>query len=147
MLGLIVENVLERTVVRTVLANGAAKKAGAKVGSLIVRVGSVETTNLTHFETIDELRQSQRPLKLVLRRISKDALRGAREEMGRLIRGGGFGVATMYAAGSGDVDRERAEGCPGEGGVRVLVLGAAVVAGAAVAVDWDGFVACATGSG
>ena len=58
----------------------------------------------------------------------------------------------MYAAASGDVDRERAEGYPGEGGVRVLVLGAAVVAGAAVAgaavaVDWDGFVACATGSG
>ena len=53
----------------------------------------------------------------------------------------------MYAAGSGDVDRERAEEYPGEGGVMVLVLGAAVVAGAAVAVDWDGFVACATGSG
>lgn len=91
MLGLTVENVLERTVVRTVLPGGAAGRAGAKVGSLIVRVGTVDTANLTHFETIDELRQSQRPLKLVLRRIGKDALRGAREEMGRLIRGGGFG--------------------------------------------------------
>jgi len=95
MLGLTVENVLERTVVRTVLPSGAAKKAGTKVGSLVVKVGSVETANLTHFETIDELRQSQRPLKLVLRRISKDALRGAREEMGRLIRGGGFGTASL----------------------------------------------------
>jgi len=93
MLGLTVENVLERTVVRTVLPGGAAKKAGAKVGSLIVKVGSVETANLTHFETIDELRQSQRPLKLVLRRITKDVLKGAREEMGRLIRGGGFGLS------------------------------------------------------
>ena len=92
MLGLTVENVLERTVVRTVLPNGAAKRAGTKVGSLVVKVGSVETANLTHFETIDELRQSQRPLKLVLRRIGKDALRGAREEMGRLIKGGGFGT-------------------------------------------------------
>jgi len=92
MLGLTVENVLERTIVRTVLANGAAKKAGAKVGSLIVKVGSVETRNLTHFETIDELRQSQRPLKLVLRRISKTSLQGAREEMGRLIKGAGFGI-------------------------------------------------------
>ena len=91
MLGLTVENVLERTIVRTVLANGAAKKAGAKVGSLIVKVGSVETRNLTHFEIIDELRQSQRPLKLVLRRVSKAALQGAREEMGRLIKGAGFG--------------------------------------------------------
>lgn len=95
MLGLTVENVLERTIVRTVLANGAAKKAGAKVGSLIVKVGSVETHNLTHFETIDELRQSQRPLKLVLRRVSKNALQGAREEMGRLIKGAGFGNYLM----------------------------------------------------
>ena len=91
MLGLTVENVLERTVVRTVLAGGPAKKAGAKVGSLIVKVGNIETKNLTHFETIDELRQSQRPLQLVLRQISDDALRSAREEMGRLIRGAGFG--------------------------------------------------------
>eukprot|EP00550_Attheya_septentrionalis_P003762 CAMPEP_0198283356 /NCGR_PEP_ID=MMETSP1449-20131203/2975_1 /TAXON_ID=420275 /ORGANISM="Attheya septentrionalis, Strain CCMP2084" /LENGTH=1517 /DNA_ID=CAMNT_0043979941 /DNA_START=397 /DNA_END=4950 /DNA_ORIENTATION=- len=104
MLGLTVENVLERTVVRTVLPGGAAKHAGARVGSLIVKVGSVETTNLTHFETIDELRQSQRPLKLVLRRISKDALRGAREEMGRLIRGGGFGVSAGVGLGGEDGD-------------------------------------------
>lgn len=91
MLGLTVENVLERTVVRTVLAGGPAKKAGARVGSLIVKVGNIETRNLTHFETIDELRQSQRPLQLILRQISDDALRSAREEMGRLIRGSGFG--------------------------------------------------------
>ncbi|KAL3918480.1 MAG: hypothetical protein SGILL_004214 [Bacillariaceae sp.] len=91
MLGLTVENVLERTVVRTVLAGGPAKKAGAQVGSLIVKVGNIETKNLTHFETIDELRQSQRPLQLVLRQIPDEALRSAREEMGRLIRGSGFG--------------------------------------------------------
>ena len=91
MLGLTVENVLERTVVRTVLAAGPAKKAGAKVGSLIVKVGNIETKNLTHFETIDELRQSQRPLQLVLRQIPDEALQSAREEMGRLIRGAGFG--------------------------------------------------------
>jgi len=91
MLGLTVENVLERTVVRTVLENGPAKKAGAKVGSLIVKVGNIETKNLTHFETIDELRQSQRPLVLVLRQIPEESLKAAREEMGRLIRGSGFG--------------------------------------------------------
>lgn len=91
MLGLTVENVLERTVVRTVLEAGPAKKAGAKVGSLIVRVGNIETKNLTHFETIDELRQSQRPLVLVLRQIPEESLKAAREEMGRLIRGSGFG--------------------------------------------------------
>lgn len=92
MLGLTVENVLERTVVRTVLAGGPAKKAGAKVGSLIVKVGNIETKNLTHFETIDELRQSQRPLMLVLKQLSEESLRSAREEMGRLIRGAGFGT-------------------------------------------------------
>lgn len=91
MLGLTVENVLERTVVRTVLPGGPARKAGARVGSLIVKVGNIETKNLTHFETIDELRQSQRPLELILRQISDDSLRSAREEMGRLIRGSGFG--------------------------------------------------------
>ena len=90
MLGLTVENVLERTIIRTVLPHGAAKKSGAQVGSLIVQVGGVKTFNLTHFETIDELRQSNRPLRLVLRQISDDALREAREEMGRLIRGGAF---------------------------------------------------------
>eukprot|EP00804_Cyclotella_cryptica_P018776 CCRYP_007252-RA/>CCRYP_007252-RA protein AED:0.14 eAED:0.15 QI:0/0/0/1/1/1/2/0/1534 len=87
MLGLTVENVLERTIIRTLLPEGAAKRAGAKVGSLIAKVGNVDTSNLTHFETIDELRQSQRPLKLTLRHISADVLRCAREEMGRLIRG------------------------------------------------------------
>jgi PDZ domain len=92
MLGLTVENVLERTVVRTVVAGGPAKKAGAKVGSLIVKVGNVETKNLTHFETIDELRQSNRPLQLVMRQITDEALRSAREEMGRLIKGSGFGT-------------------------------------------------------
>ncbi|GKY90481.1 hypothetical protein MPSEU_000021900 [Mayamaea pseudoterrestris] len=92
MLGLTVENVLERTVVRTVLAGGPAKQAGAKVGSLILQVGTVSTAHLTHFETIDELRQSQRPLNLVLRHLSDDSLRRAREEMGRLIKGSGFGA-------------------------------------------------------
>ncbi|GAX22930.1 hypothetical protein FisN_24Lh219 [Fistulifera solaris] len=91
MLGLTVENVLERTVVRTVAPGGPAKKAGAKVGSLIVKVGNVDTKNLTHFETIDELRQSNRPLTLILRPVADDALRLAREEMGRLIKGSGFG--------------------------------------------------------
>lgn len=106
MLGLTVENVLERTVVRTVLPNGAAKKAGTQVGSLIVKVGTVETENLTHFETIDELRQSQRPLKLVLRKIGKEALRCAREEMGRLIKGGDFGTSLTDFAKDTDDENE-----------------------------------------
>jgi hypothetical protein len=118
MLGLTVENVLERTVVRTVLAGGPAKKAGARVGSLIVKVGNVETKNLTHFETIDELRQSQRPLVLILKQISENALRSAREEMGRLIRGSGFG--NIYDGDKGDSE-ETSDGAHGGGASRPLI--------------------------
>lgn len=93
MLGLTVENVLERTVVRTIVPGGPAKKAGARVGSLICAVGNQDTHPLTHFETIDELRQANRPLVLVLRQLPEAALRAAREEMGRLIQGAGFGLS------------------------------------------------------
>jgi hypothetical protein len=110
MLGLTVENVLERTVVRTVVPNGPAKKAGAKVGSLIVKVGTVETKNLTHFETIDELRQSNRPLQLVMRQISESALQSAREEMGRLIKGFGFGTIVDVNHSLADVSQASEEG-------------------------------------
>ncbi|KAL7539881.1 hypothetical protein ACHAXR_009677 [Thalassiosira sp. AJA248-18] len=103
MLGLTVENVLERTIIRTLLPDGAAQHAGAQVGSLIAKVGNVDTSNLTHFETIDELRQSQkRPLKLTLRHIGKDVLRRAREEMGRLIRGRGVLAATVSSSSFGN---------------------------------------------
>ena len=108
MLGLTVENVLERTVVRTVLATGAAKRSGVMVGSLIVKVGNVDTSNLTHFETIDELRQSVRPLKLCLKPISHDELRSARDEMGRLIRGGGFGTSLPIDKDSNEVTKMEA---------------------------------------
>lgn len=118
MLGLTVENVLERTVVRTVLAGGPAKKAGARVGSLIVKVGNVETRNLTHFETIDELRQSQRPLILILKQISEDSLRSAREEMGRLIRGSGFG--NMYDGNKAE-NEEPSDSVGGAAAVRPLI--------------------------
>ena len=118
MLGLTVENVLERTVVRTVLAGGPAKKAGAKVGSLIVKVGNVETRNLTHFETIDELRQSQRPLILILKQISEDSLRSAREEMGRLIRGSGFG--NLYDGNKAEPE-DSADGVGSSSAVRPLI--------------------------
>lgn len=121
MLGLTVENVLERTVVRTVVAGGPAKKAGAKVGSLIVKVGNVETKNLTHFETIDELRQSNRPLQLVMRELSEDALRLAREEMGRLIKGLGYGTildsynsTTRYAVNAETSGSSEGDGASGE---------------------------------
>jgi len=94
-LGMTVENILERTVVRTIQPGGPAMNAGIKVGSLILKIGNNETETMTHFEVIDELRRSQRPLKLKLRCIQKEQLRHAREEMGRLIRGCGFGSSEL----------------------------------------------------
>lgn len=99
MLGLTVENVLERTIIRTLLPDGAARHAGAQVGSLVAKVGNIDTANLTHFETIDELRRSQRPLKLSLRHVGGDVLRKARDEMGRLIRGNRLVVTTTTGIG------------------------------------------------
>lgn len=40
MLGLTVENVLESTFIRTVVPNGMAAEAGAKVGSVISQIGT-----------------------------------------------------------------------------------------------------------
>ncbi|GMH90950.1 hypothetical protein TL16_g11918 [Triparma laevis f. inornata] len=84
-LGLTVENVLERTVVRTVIPNQSAYLAGAKVGSVVSRVGSRSTCNCTHFETIDELRQSVRPLTLTLKNIPPPSLTTGRTLMSSLI--------------------------------------------------------------
>ncbi|GMI33944.1 hypothetical protein TrCOL_g13245 [Triparma columacea] len=77
-LGLTVENVLERTIIRTVIPNQSAHLAGAKVGSLITKVGRRETRELTHFECIDELRQSKRPLSLTLRPVKEEVLESGR---------------------------------------------------------------------
>ncbi|KAL7434350.1 hypothetical protein ACHAXH_002491, partial [Discostella pseudostelligera] len=103
MLGLTVENVLERTIIRTLLPDGAAVHAGAQVGSLIAKVGNVDTSNLTHYETIDELRRSQRPLKLTLRHVRGSVLRKARDEMGRLIRGHGLETTADGGGGSSEI--------------------------------------------
>ncbi|GMI09153.1 hypothetical protein TrRE_jg4136 [Triparma retinervis] len=77
-LGLTVENVLERTIIRTVIPNQSAHLAGARVGSLITKVGRRETRELTHFECIDELRQSKRPLSLTLRPVKEEVLESGR---------------------------------------------------------------------
>lgn len=84
-LGLTVENVLERTIIRTVIPNQAAYMAGAKVGSLITQVGRRPTTHLTHFECIDELRQSKRPLELTLKVPNDQVLEDGRSIMLSLI--------------------------------------------------------------
>lgn len=116
MLGLTVENVLERTIIRTLLPDGAAAHAGAQVGSLIAKVGNVDTCNLTHFETIDELRRSQRPLKLTLRHVRGSVLRRAREEMGRLLRGRGLETSTTTTdGGGGSSSSDMIEGRPWKG--------------------------------
>ncbi|GMI00021.1 hypothetical protein TrST_g12749 [Triparma strigata] len=84
-LGLTVENVLERTVVRTVIPNQSAFLAGALVGSVVSKVGPRSTDNCTHFETIDELRQSVRPLTLTLKNVPPQSLNRGRTLMSSLI--------------------------------------------------------------
>ena len=69
------------------------EKAGSKVGSLIVKVGNIETKNPTHLfrNHWDELRQRQRLLlQLVYDKIPDKTLRSAWEEMRRLIRCSGW---------------------------------------------------------
>ncbi|CAN0368322.1 unnamed protein product, partial [Phaeothamnion confervicola] len=50
-LGMTVENVLERTVVRAVTAGSAAERAGVETGSLLTRLSGQTTRSMSHFET------------------------------------------------------------------------------------------------
>ncbi|CAM9436532.1 unnamed protein product [Ectocarpus sp. 13 AM-2016] len=67
-LGMTVENVLERTVVRAAAPGGGAEAAGVETGSLLVALDGQSTKNSSHFEVIELLRVANRPLTLRLRR-------------------------------------------------------------------------------
>ena len=84
-LGMTVENVLERTVVRSVVSDGAAASCGVVQGSLLVRLGAQSTAALSHFETIEQLKQAKRPLRLRLRKLPPSRLEQRRQEMSALL--------------------------------------------------------------
>jgi len=109
LLGLTVENILERTIIRSVVPGGGADHPHLTtsspnspsrdiVGSIVERIGASGvgggTEWGTHFENIDGLRQSLRPLKLGVRRIPGGSAGGSglgrgREVMNYLVSGGG----------------------------------------------------------
>jgi len=93
MLGLTVENVLESTYIRTIVRNGMAAAAGAKVGCIIAQIGENKTRNLTHFETIEMLRSSHRPLLLTLQPKQLGHVSQMRDYMAELNAGWKFSSA------------------------------------------------------
>jgi hypothetical protein len=85
-LGVIVESVFERTVVREVSPGSAAEMAGVEPDTLLVGIGGQSTHNLCHYETVELLQRAQRPVVLRLRYISRPRLERRREEMRALIQ-------------------------------------------------------------
>ncbi|CAM9890094.1 unnamed protein product, partial [Scytosiphon promiscuus] len=93
-LGMTVENVLERTVVRAAAPGGGAEAAGVETGSLLVALDGQSTKYSSHFEVIELLRVANRPLTLRLRRVGRERLLRRRSEMRALTRPHGvFGDA------------------------------------------------------
>merc|ERR1712185_263450 len=82
---MIVENVLEHTVVNSAERGGAADRAGVVANSLLIAVSGEETVDLTHEEVILRLKQPARPLLVRLRRLSADVLGAARDRMRALV--------------------------------------------------------------
>ena len=80
-LGLTIENVLERTVVRNVLDGSEAKKKGVKNNSLVVSVGMTNCLTQTHAETLDSMKRSTRPVKIAFRMLDGALLNQRRAEM------------------------------------------------------------------
>jgi len=68
-IGMIVENLAERTVVVEVKSEGEAKKAGVKEDSVLVSVNGVSVEHLTHRETLSMITDSRRPMKLRVRQL------------------------------------------------------------------------------
>jgi hypothetical protein len=80
-LGMIVENMLENTVVVLVREGSAAEKAAVQVGSMILSVNARSVVNMTHAETLECIKGSLRPLLLRLRPLNEADLTQLREEM------------------------------------------------------------------
>lgn len=80
-LGLTIENVFERTVVRSVLEGSEAKKKGVKNNSLVISVGITNCLTQTHAETLDTLKRSTRPVKISFRLLDGSLLNQRRAEM------------------------------------------------------------------
>jgi hypothetical protein len=85
-LGMTIENILERTYVRTVQATSEAAKLGVQNNSLLLQVGSVSTKDHTHLETLDLLKNSLRPVRLRFRRMDAETVVVKRTHMQTLVQ-------------------------------------------------------------
>jgi len=85
-LGMTVENVMERAVVRVVRSHSEAESAGVKRDSLLVRIGDRTTSDLSHLETLEMLRNAPRPIPLRFRPLSSQKLKTRRAEMRALVQ-------------------------------------------------------------
>jgi hypothetical protein len=79
-IGMIVENLAERTVVVEVKNEGEAKKAGVKEDSVLVSVNGVSVEHLTHRETLSMITDSRRPMKLRVRQLLEKEIEKLRGE-------------------------------------------------------------------
>jgi hypothetical protein len=61
-----IENVFERTIVRSIHPNSEAFKLNVKTNSVILNIGSSSTMYQTHLETLEALKNTVRPVQLRL---------------------------------------------------------------------------------
>jgi len=85
-LGMTIENVMERTVVRAVHPNSEAARLHVKRDSAILKIGSNSTLAQTHLETLDALKNTVRPVKLRLCTIDLSVLQLHRARMQSLVQ-------------------------------------------------------------
>jgi hypothetical protein len=85
-LGMTIENVMERTIVRMINPSSEAAKLGIQTNSLLLQVGDTKTIDNTHIETLDLLKNSSRPVKLKLRRLDPETVNQRRAQMQALVQ-------------------------------------------------------------
>ena len=85
-LGMTIENVMERTIVRNINPSSEAAKLGIQTNSLLLQVGHTKTIDNTHIETLDLLKNSARPVKLTLRRLDPETVNQRRAQMQALVQ-------------------------------------------------------------
>ncbi len=85
-LGMTIENVMERTIVRSIHADSDASRLGVKTNSAILKIGSVSTLPQTHLETLEGLKNAARPVKLTFKKIDDKCLSIFRTQMQTLVQ-------------------------------------------------------------
>lgn len=85
-LGMTIENVMERTIVRTINPSSEAAKLKIQANSLLLQVGNTKTIDNTHIETLDLLKNAPRPVKLLFRKLDAETVNQRRAQMQALVQ-------------------------------------------------------------